>query len=150
MRRDTHSNIKVIRAIPPQAVGTTGIANGSLSAILDRKQGGIFYRGAEFVVNHGSGGASVADVTSVVIYEAAATGDAFTSVADADLLGTEAAVGCPAENPRTSGVGKNKTASVGYRGNKRYLKIRVYGTGHATGLVSAQLILSRPDMVPTQ
>lgn len=148
MRKDMHSNIKVLRAIEPKAVGTTGIANGALSAILDRMQGGVMFRTAEFIVSHGSGGASVADTTSVVIYEAAATGDSFTSVADADLIGTEAAVGCPAENPRTSGVGKNKTASIGYRGNKRYLKIRVYGVGHATGVVSAQLLLGNPELAP--
>lgn len=146
--KDLHSNIKVLRAIEPKAVGTTGIANGALSGILDRMQNGVMYRSAEFIVNHGSGGASVADTTSVIIYEAAATGDSFTSVADADLIGTEANVGCPAENPRTSGVGKNKSASIGYRGNKRYLKIRVYGVGHATGLVAAQLVLGDPDIAP--
>lgn len=142
--KDLHSQISVIRAINPQAVGTTGIANGSLSAIIDRKG----YHSVEFIVSHGSGGASVADTTNVVIYEAAATGDTFTSVADADLIGTEAAVGVPAENPRTSGVGKNKTGRIGYRGTKRYLKIRIYGVGHATGLVAAQCILGNPELKP--
>ncbi len=142
--KDMHNSIKVIRAISPQAVGTTGIANGSLSGILDRRG----YNSAEFIVNHGSGGASVADTTNVVVYEAAATNAAFTSVADADLIGSEADAGCPAENPRTSGVGKNKTGKVGYRGNKRYLKLRVYGVGHATGLVSADLVLGEPEITP--
>ena len=144
--RDLHNSIRVLKAIPPQAVGTTGIANGSLSDVIDR-QG---YESVEFIVNHGSGGASVADVTTVILYESdSATAASFTSVANADLLGTEAAVGCPAENPRTSGVGKNKTGKLGYIGNKRYLRMRIYGTGTATSIVAAQAILSNPSRRPT-
>lgn len=137
MRKDMHSNIKVIRAIIDQAVGTTGIANGKLSGILDRVQNGVFYRKAEFVYGSGAS-ASVADTITPVIYEAATTGAAFTSVADADLIGSEAAL------TLTTGV----VGNVGYRGNKRYLKIRLFGTGTATALVDAKLILSDPDMAP--
>lgn len=144
--RDLHNSIRVLKAIPPQAVGTTGVANGSLSDVIDRKG----YDSVEFIFNHGSGGASVADVTSVILYESdSATAASFTSVADADLLGTEAAVGCPAENPRTSGVGKNKTAKLGYKGAKRYLRARVYAVGTATSVISAQAVLSHPSRQPT-
>jgi len=144
--RDLHNSIRVLKAIPPQAVGTTGIANGSLSDVIDRTG----YESVEFIVNHGSGGTSVADVTSVILYESdSATAASFTSVADADLLGTEAAVGCPAENPRTSGVGKNKTGKLGYKGNKRYLRMRIYATGTATSIVSAQAVLSHAARRPT-
>lgn len=138
MNKDMHSNIKVVHAITPAAVGTTGIANGKLSAILDRKQSGVFYRSAEFVYSSGTS-ATAADTITPVIYEAAATGDSFTSVAAADLLGTEAALTLTAA----------KSGSVGYRGNKRYLKIRLYGTGTATAVVAASLVLGDPDIAPT-
>lgn len=143
--RDMHSNINVLRAIAPAAVGTSGPTNGTLSPILDR-QG---YRSAEFVINHGTAGAT-SDTTTPVVYESDTnvSGD-FASVADADLLGTEAAAGLPAQaTARTSGVGKNITTKLGYRGSKRYLRLRLYGTGHATGIVSAALVLGDPDLAP--
>jgi hypothetical protein len=37
---------------------------------------------------------------------------------------------------------------IGYRGNKRYLKIRLYGVGHATGTVAASLVLGNPHIAP--
>jgi hypothetical protein len=142
--KDLHNNIKTVRAIEPKAIGTTGIANGSLSPAIDL-QG---YSSCEFVINHGTAGAT-GDTTSVVIYECDTATGSFTSVADADLLGTEAAAGLPAEaTARTSGVGKNITTKVGYVGNKRYVKIRLYGVGHATGIVSANAILGAAASSP--
>jgi hypothetical protein len=142
--KDMHSSIKVLRAIEPVAVGTSGIAGGQLSPVLDRRG----YNSAEFVISHGTAGAT-SDTTSVVAYECSTSDGSFTSVADADLIGTEAAAGLPAEaTSRTSGVGKNIATRLGYRGNKRYLKLRLYGTGHATGLVAAALVLGDPDLGP--
>jgi hypothetical protein len=142
--KDMHSSIKVLRAIEPKAVGTTGIANGVLSAALDRKG----YQSAEFVLLHGTAGAT-GDTTTPVVYESDSATTGFTSVADADLIGTEAGAGLPAQaTARTSGTGQNIATKIGYRGNKRYLKLRLYGTGHATGLVGAALILSNPDIGP--
>jgi hypothetical protein len=143
--RDMHSNIKVLRAIEPKAIGTTGIANGSLSPILDRRG----YDSAEFVILHGTAGAT-GDTTTPVVYESdtAVSGD-FTSVADADLVGTEALAGLPAEaTARTSGVGKNVATKLGYIGTKRYLRLRLYGVGHATGIVGAALVLGHPERAP--
>jgi hypothetical protein len=134
--RDLHTKIKVVHAITPQAVGTSGIAGGKLSGVLDRRG----YDSAEFVFSYGTS-ASAADTITPVIYESTATGSGFTSVADADLLpqaSAEAAV-------TLSAAGSSK---IGYIGSKRYLKIRLYGTGHATGIVSAALLLSNPDRQP--
>ena len=74
-----------------------------------------------------------------MVYEAAATGDSFTSVATADLLGTEAAL-------TLSAAGQIKR--VGYAGSKRYLKLRLYGTGTATAIVAATAVLGNPDLAP--
>ena len=132
--RDMHSNISVLHAITPQAVGTTGIAGGKLSGALDRRGFGS----VEFIYSSGAS-ASVADTITPVVYEGDTTNGSFTSVAADDLLGTEAALTLTAA----------KTGKVGYRGNKRYLKIRLYGTGTATAVVAATAVLGHPDRAPT-
>lgn len=133
MRKDLHNNINVLNVITPQAVGTSGIAGGKLSSIIDR-QG---YGSIEFIYQSGTS-ASAADTITPVVYEAAATGDSFTSVADADLLGSEAAITLSAAAVKR----------VGYRGNKRYLKLRLYGTGTATAVVAASAVLGQPAIAP--
>lgn len=131
--RDMHSNIKVVTAITPAVVGTSGIAGGKISAAIDRRG----YDSVEFVFNYSTAGASTDQVVPVVYEGDTATGS-FTSVANEDLLGTEAAHVISA-----AGAGK-----VGYRGNKRYLKLRLYGIGHATGTVGAVAVMGNADRVP--
>lgn len=133
--RDMHKNIKVVHVIKPVAVGTTGIAGGQLSGVIDRRG----YDSAEFVFNAG-GSASVADTITPVVYESSTTGSGFTSVADADLIGSEAAL--------TLSTSAGKAKGIGYRGNKRYLKLRLYGTGTATALVAAVAVLGAPMQAP--
>jgi hypothetical protein len=133
--KDMHNNISVVKVLKPAAVGTTGAANGTLSGIIDR-QG---FSSVEFVYQSG-GSASVADTITPVVFEAAATGDSFTSVADADLLGTEAAL--------TLTTSAGKIGRVGYVGNKRYLKLKLYGLGTATAIVSANAVLGYPQQAP--
>lgn len=133
--KDMHKNIKVLNAIAPQAVGTTGAANGKTSAIIDRRG----YEAVEFVFNAGSS-ASVADTVTPVVFEANTTNATFTSVANADLIGDETAVTLAT----SAGQGKG----IGYRGNKRYLKLRLYGTGTATAIVSAMAVLGSPYKAP--
>lgn len=133
--RDMHKNIKILTAIVPKAVGTTGAANGVTSPIIDR-QG---YQSVEFVYQAG-GSATVADTVTPVVFEAAATGDTFTSVAAADLIGDETAM------TLTTAAGVQK--SIGYRGNRRYLKTKLYGTGTATALVAAAAVLGNPNVAP--
>ncbi len=131
--RDMHNNIKVLTAITPAAVGTSGIAGGKLSGIIDRRG----YDSVEFAFNYSTAGASTDQIVPV-LYEAAATGDSFTSVADADLLGAETAI-------VISAAGASK---IGYIGNKRYLKLRLYGIGHATGTVGAMVLMGNAAQAP--
>lgn len=130
---DIHNNIKVINAITPAAVGTSGIANGKLSAAIDRKG----YASAEFIYQSGTS-ASAADTITPVVYEGDTTNGSFTSVAAANLIGTEDAI------TLTAAAAKK----VGYKGNKRYLKLRLYGTGTATAVVAAAAVLSTPEEAP--
>lgn len=131
--RDMHNNISVLHAITPQAVGTSGIAGGKLSGVLDRRG----FESVEFIYSSGAS-ASVADTITPVIYEGTTTGGSFTSVADADLLGAETALTLTAA----------KSGRVGYNGNKRYLKIRLYGTGTATAVVGAVAVLGKASQAP--
>lgn len=131
--RDMHNNISVLTAIAPQAVGTTGASNGKLSGVLDRRG----FETVEFIYSSGAS-ASVADTITPVILEGDTTNGSFTSVAAADLLGTEAALTLTAA----------KSGKVGYSGNKRYLKIRLYGVGTATAVVAATAILGAPAIAP--
>jgi hypothetical protein len=131
--RDMHNNISVLHAITPAAVGTTGAANGKLSGALDRRG----FESVEFIYSSGAS-ASVADTITPVILEGDTTNGSFTSVAAADLLGTEAALTLTAA----------KSGRVGYNGNKRYLKIRLYGLGTATAIVAATAVLGAPAIRP--
>jgi hypothetical protein len=131
--RDMHNNISVLHAITPAAVGTTGIAGGKLSGALDRRG----FETVEFIYSSGAS-ATVADTITPIIYEGDTTNGSFTSVAAADLLGTEAVLTLTAA----------KTGRVGYGGNKRYLKIRLFGTGTATAVVAATAVLGTPAIRP--
>ncbi len=131
--RDMHNNISVLHAITPQAVGTTGAAGGKLSAALDRRG----FETVEFIYSSGAS-ASAADTITPVILECDTVSGSYTSVAAVDLLGTEAALTLTAA----------KSGKVGYGGNKRYLKIRLYGTGTATAVVAATAILGEPAIRP--
>lgn len=131
--RDMHNNIKVIQTHSGANVGTTGAANGTLSAAIDRQD----YDAAEFVYGRGVSGAATDSIVPVVL-EGDATNGSFASVAAADLLGTEAAM-----TGSAAASGK-----VGYIGNKRYLKLRLYGIGTATCRVNAHALLGKPSRAP--
>jgi hypothetical protein len=132
--RDLYNNIKTVNVITPAAVGTTGIAGGKLSAAIDRKG----YDAINLIYQAGAS-ASVADTITPIVYESDTTNGSFTSVANADLQGTEAVITLAT----TANVKK-----VGYKGNKRYIKLRLYGTGTATAVVAASAQLGTPEDAP--
>lgn len=141
---EIHSNIKAVKAIQPKAVGTSGALNGSLSGVIDT----LGYRGVEFIYGYGTT-AAVTDVVTPVVLECETSGGTFTSVADADLIGTEAAAAMPATaTTRVSGVSMNFNSKLGYKGSKRFLKTRLYGIGTATAIVSAVALLHTPRHAP--
>lgn len=133
--KDMHSSISVLSAIYPQTAGTTGAANGRLSSVIDRKG----YESVSFAMQRGVSAAATDTITPVVL-ECATSGGTYTSVADADLLGTEAGA-------VMLGSG-GAAARIGYKGSKRYLKLRLYGVGTATAIISAAAVLGHPDLGP--
>ena len=122
--KDMHSNIKIVNAITPQAVGTTGSGGGKTSAVIDRRG----FESVEFVFQSGLSLAT-SDTITPVITESNATGSGFGSRA-ARTLGAAFA------------------NSIGYRGNKRYLKLQLYGVGTATAIVSANAVMGDPSNAP--
>lgn len=138
---DLHNNLRIVRSISPVAVGTTG--TGQTGKIVDRAG----YDAVEFEIGYGSITATAATF-SVVLKEGDTTG-AMTSIADADLFGSESNVGIAAGTPRTSGSNKNVTKRVGYRGKKRYVQVsKLSSTATAGTPVYASVILGRPRNAP--
>lgn len=138
--RDLHDNVRVKRSISPVAVGTTG--TGVTGKVVDRAG----YSGVEFVVDFGTITATAA-VFTVTVKEGDATGS-MASVADADLLGTEALAGITATATRTSGVSKNISKRIGYKGSKRYVSCSIKSTVTAGTPVAATAVLFNPEAAP--
>lgn len=139
-RHELHNNIAAQRVISPVAVGTTG--TGVTGKIIDRRG----YRGVEFLCGYGSITATSATFT-VTMKEGDVTGT-LTSVADADMLGSEANAGIAAAATRTSGVSKNVTKRVGYIGIKRYVQVNIKSTVTAGTPVHCDAILHGPSLAP--
>jgi hypothetical protein len=115
---DIHNNIKYVVAVQPYDPAATGTKTG---IVIDR-QG---FDSVEFV--HAVGAiAATAFTQTPVIFEGAATGT-LTSVADGDLIGTEAGARL------SGGTTDNKTGKIGYRGTKRYVRMDLIIAGAATG-----------------
>lgn len=136
---DLHRGLKPFIGVAPIAVGTTG--TGQAGKIIDRRG----YAGVEFYILYGSITATNATCT-VTVKEGDATGT-MTSVADADLDGTEAAAGIAATTPRTSGVSKNVFKRLRYIGTKRYVQCGVKSTISAA-IPIAVLPLAEPYRRP--
>lgn len=137
---DLHNNVRTAVAIEPVAAGTTG--TGQAGNIIDR-QG---YGGVEFVIGYGAITSSAATFT-VTIKEGDTTG-AMTSVADADLLGTEALAGVAAA-ARVDGSTEKVSKRIGYKGSKRYVQCSVVNTATAATPISALALLHDPQVAPT-
>lgn len=138
---DLHNNSRAVRVVSPVAIGTTG--TGQVGKVIDR-QG---YGGVEFIVGYGTVTATNA-VYTVTVKEGDVT-SSMTSVADADLLGTELLAGVGATSSRVSGTSKNVTKRVGYKGLKRYVQCGVKSTVTAATPVSIDAILHSPMNAPT-
>lgn len=139
---DLHNNVRAKRVIAPVAIGANATKSGK---VIDR-QG---YGGVEFVASYGAV-TTTGTIVTLVVKEGDATGT-LTSVADADLLGTEVLASLPVQaTARTSEVGKNVTKRIGYKGKKRYVTVDAISTGTTSvGCVSVEALLHSPDNAPT-
>jgi hypothetical protein len=140
MYKDLHDNVKAVRSIAPVAVGVTG--TGTTGKAVDRSG----YNSVEIIASYGSITATNA-VFTLTVKEGDATGS-MTSVADADLIGTELLAGVAAAASRTSGVSKNVTKRIGYIGSKKYVSASIKSTVTATVPVAANVVLGTPRNAP--
>jgi hypothetical protein len=137
---DLHNNIKQVLAVAPVTLGATGANTGR---VIDTKG----YTGVEFLLEYGAI-TTTGTVVTAVLYEGDTTG-ALASVADTSLIGTEALASLLASSDRTSGSGKLVTKRLGYKGNKRYLRLNMNGTGTTSaGIIAASAILFNAESAP--
>lgn len=140
MLKDLHNNMRTKTVIAPIAIG----ANATKSGVVIDRQG---YGGVEFLASYGAV-TTTGSVVTLVVKHGDATGS-LASVADSDLLGTEALASLPAATPRTAGTTKEVTKRVGYIGNKRYVTVDAVQTGTTSvGCVGVAAILHSPDNAP--
>jgi len=137
---EIHSNIKQVLAIIPAAIGANATKTGG---IIDRRD----YGGVQFIVAYGSV-TTTGTIVTLVVREGDVTGT-MTSVADADLIGTEALASLLAATPRTAGTTKEVAKRVGYKGLKRYVQLLAVQTGvTSVGALSATALLFAPNVAP--
>src|SRR5690242_9959065 len=129
---DLHNNIQALTVIYPRAAGVAAV--GQVGKIIDRRGYGM----VEFILSYGT--ISATGTTCIpVVKEGDATGT-MTSVADTDLLGTEAnaALGVGAQ---VSGTNKNVVKRIGYKGIKRYVQVNLVPSVSDALTVAASAIL---------
>lgn len=138
--KDLHNNSRTKTVISPLAIG----ANATKTGVVIDRQG---YGGVEFVASYGAV-TTTGTIVTLVVKEGDTTG-ALTSVADANLLGTEALASLLA-GARVAGTGKEVTKRLGYTGTKRYVSVDAVQTGTTSvGVVGVAAILHSPDVAPT-
>jgi hypothetical protein len=125
---DLYSNLNFVQSLVPAARTATG--NGVEVDIRD-------YHGAMVVIGTGV----ITDGTHTIeVKEAAVPGGAFTAVADADLQGTEPAIGVADDNV---------VFRIGYKGTKGALRVDVTVAGATTGGVyQASVVRGHPRKAP--
>ncbi|MCR4301599.1 MAG: hypothetical protein NUV51_08305 [Sulfuricaulis sp.] len=139
--KDMHNDIRTKTVVSPAAIG----ANATKTGVVVDRQG---YGGVEFIASYGAV-TTTGTVVTLVVKEGDVTGT-MTSVANADLLGTEALASLPAATPRTAGTTKEVTKRVGYVGNKRYVSADTVSTGvTSVGVVGVAAVLHSPHLAPT-
>jgi len=137
---DLHSNIRTKNVVTAAAIG----ANATKTGLVIDRQG---YGGVEFVATYGSV-TTTGTIVTLVAMEGDVTGT-LTSIADTDLIGTEALASLLAATPRTAGTTKEVTKRLGYKGNKRYVSIDAVQTGvTSVGVVAVAAILHNPTSAP--
>lgn len=138
---DLHNNSRTLNIITAAAIG----ANATKTGLVKDRQG---YGGVEFIVAYGSV-TTTGTIVTLVVKEGDVTGT-MTSVADADLLGTEALASLLAATPRTAGTTKEVTKRIGYKGVKRYVSVDAVQTGvTSVGCISVTALLHSPNIAPT-
>lgn len=132
-----HENINATVCISARNLATASVIG---TAIDTRGYGGV-----EFIVEHGTRSASTVTVTTTVMESTATTASTFTSVADGDLVGLETDVSLAAV-AISAGVTSACTKRIGYKGSKRYVKVKMKASASTIG--GAAAVLFDPELAP--
>lgn len=135
MNKDLHSNISVVQALNSALTTATTDTAG---AAVDRQGFGA----VELIAQTGAVTLTDTTITLEVQESDTSTASDFTAAADADLIGTEAA------NFTFSGSIANSKKNIGYKGNKRYVRMIRKGAASATGIVGGVAVLGAPHLAP--
>lgn len=135
--RDLMNEIHTVRGLSPVASAADDTA--LVTEVVDR----LGYDSLTFLI--ATGALPDADATFAVLVEhgdAANLSDA-AAVADEELVGTEALAGFIFSDD-------NKTRKIGYRGNKRYVRLTITPTNNASAsLLCVIPVLGHPHITPT-
>ena len=136
---DMHNNMDQLRIVGPVAIGANATVAGQ---VIDRQGFG----GVEFISSYGAI-VTTGTVVTLVVKEGDVTGT-MTSVADTDLLGTEA-LASRLGGAVTAGIGANVSKRIGYIGNKRYVSVDAVKTGTTSvGCMAVSAVLFSPAVAP--
>jgi len=134
--KTTVYNSVLVQQTVTAANRTNGTVNGTAIDLWSNTVGDQVFRSALAVVQTGT----ITDGTHTVEVQESDDNSSFTAVADADLQGSEPAIGS---------TNDNVVYEIGYRGTKRYLRVAVVTTGATTGgTFGAVLILGIPRRLP--
>ncbi|MCX4974220.1 hypothetical protein [Streptomyces sp. NBC_00620] len=129
--RDAYSNVTVRETLA--IVARTASANGTG---VDRYLSGAAFQDALVIVHTGT----ITDGTHAIDVQESDDNTNFTSVAAAELQGTE---------PSIVAADDNKMFVVGYKGTKRYLRAIVTASGTTSGgIYGASVLLANPRNAP--
>lgn len=135
MSKELHGNKKYLEAIAPVAANRT---NGTVTgATIDRAG---YNAAVEFVAQSGA----VTDGSHAVQVFA---GDASDMSDEAQVTSADDLVGTA---PTFVAADDNVTKKIGYRGNKRYSRIKLVTTGATTGgIINAIAVLGEAQHIPS-
>lgn len=126
--QDLYGEISVGQSLAPAA--RTASANGT----------GVDLQGFDAAVVVVETGTITDGTHTIEVQESDELASGYTAVADADLQGTEPAIGGPDDN---------KVYEIGYLGTKRYVRVAVTVAGATTGGVyAAHVVRGRPRKQP--
>ncbi len=134
-----HENVAAVVCLAAQNLATTS----KIGDAIDTRG----YGGVEFLVNYGTIAASTTTVVATVMESDSSTASTFTSAADGDLVGTEALASIAA-GARVAGANSAVVKKIGYKGTKRYAKVKLKASASSVGSVAAVLFNTALAPIP--
>lgn len=135
--QELHSNVKGIVVLASQNLATSS----KVGDAIDLRD----YGGVEFLINYGTVAASTTTIAATVMESDSSTASTFASAADVDLIGTESDASIAAV-ARVAGSTSAVVKKIGYKGTKRYAKVKLKASASTVGGVTA--VLFNPKLRP--